>query len=219
MFKSTLIKSIFFLLILPFAAYGNNDKIIGPCYLLNEIQVIQKSTNFEKKNLLDIINNGTYAFIESDSLDLLDSPENRVAKFRELGEALDKEGLPHRQIAGSYNGDITTFSYLVLNPKENNIKEFRRTIFKLGKQFKQESIILSSNSKVQLIFTTGLNVGRAYSGQGFEKTANKNFSVIKCDCPNNQSTCTIDQQCLVMGQYNLNYKHLSEILEEFKDLL
>lgn len=191
-----------------------------PCDLLKEVYSTSKDRRFEKKKLEEIIKYGTYAFIESDTNQKQNLPEEtRYKNFCVLRKLLTNYGFPNRQVIGCYDNVVTKFSYLVLNKNPRNIKKFRRIMFSLGKQFKQESIILASNGKVQLVFTSGPNIGRAYMGEGFNEITDKNYSVIKCDCPNQTNYCKIEEKCLVIGQYYLNRTKLSYILAEFKDLL
>ena len=174
---------------------------------------------FQRSNVEEIIKNGTYAFIESSSFSEQPfSSKIEYSRFYKLGNILTKKKLPNRQIVGSYDGKVTKFSYLVLKSKGMSVREFRRTIFRLGRQFNQESIILSSSGMVQLVFTTGLKAGRAYLGKGSQTTVNKNFSVIKCDCANDIDSRNLNEQYLVLGEYNLNRNFLSDMFEEFKDL-
>lgn len=190
--------------------------------LIKLIQAPSHDAFFQKSKIKDIIERGTYAFVETfcDSKSYL-SQEEQLQKFHELGDLLRSKKLPYQQIIGSYEGTVTQYSYLVLKSKAMDLREFRRTIFMLGQKFEQESVIISSNGKVQLIFTQGPNSGRAYLGEGFKETANRNFSLIKCHDENNEGTdnVSMSKQWLVIGDYNINRNVLSEIFDDFSDLI
>lgn len=134
---------------------------------------------FTDENIKKAVFNDTYAMIESISYEDYDTTEHeKNEKFVSLGKYLSDYGLPHRPIRGSYEGTITDFSYLVIKPENFDLKTFREIIFLLGQEFNQESVILSTKGHVELVFTTGNNVGKALVGDGFNDIIGKNYSEI-----------------------------------------
>lgn len=133
--------------------------------------------------------------IESISAENYDAPEYmQNEQFTFLSNCLSDYGLPHRQITGAYEGTITQFSYFVIKPDNFDLKTFREIIFHLGEQFKQESIILSTKGHVELVFTSGDNVGMALEGTGFNSIIGKNYSKIH----------TSDDKNYFIGEYYLD---------------
>jgi hypothetical protein len=160
----------------------------------------QMSVEYFQKSVLEkIIKEECYAFIESQTCNNV-CEEDNVRLFQLLDQLLTQEGLQHRQVIGSYNGDETEFSYIAIKPASMAETSFRRVVFKLGQKFNQESIIISSAGKVELLFTTGPNAGRSYCGSGFHEVKD-NYSIINCDHDEN----------VIIGEYNLDRNVISEI--------
>lgn len=134
---------------------------------------------FFKKNIKKVVNDETYAMIESSVFSEESSENIENEKFASLGKLLANYGLPHRQIVGNYENVLSKYSFLVIKPENLDLKKFRQIIFDLGEKFKQESIILSSVGKVELVFTTGINAGTALVGKGFNTNKGENYSEIK----------------------------------------
>lgn len=155
-------------------------------------------SHFTKKNIEETVKHGTYAMIESvSSEDIEISESKQKEKFDLLGQRLADNGFPHQQITGTYEGITTKFSFFVMMSEEVDFKKFRQIIFRLGEEFKQESVIFSSKEVVELVFTTGTNTGKALTGKGFNNKTSRNFSEIT----------TSDQKNYIIGEYNLN-RHL-----------
>ena len=148
--------------------------------------------------LRKIVYNGVYAMIESDSNNDIDkSLEFRQYKFNLLHNNLKELKLPHIQITGCYDGIATSNSYFVWIPQNMTFTNFRQILFKIGSNFQQESIIISCYNSIQLIYTTGINVGKAYLGYGFNNdNICDNYSLIKLN----------DGTEFYIGKYNLNDK-------------
>jgi hypothetical protein len=153
-----------------------------------------------KAELDSIINKGTYAMVESPSESVPGlSEKDEEKRYVELGKRLTSYKLPHVQILGSYEGTTTKYSYFVWMPEGFDKKRFQKIILDLGKEFQQESVILSSAGFVQLAYTGGSNFGMAYTGHGY----NDNYSSIK----------TSDGQEYFIGEYNLNRDLLVKIVD------
>lgn len=171
---------------------------------------IENACHLKTKEIDLIIRLGTYALIESDSLDDADlTNEKRLQKFKALGVILSENGLPFRKITGAYQGRLNSYSYFVWKPEHFDLTHFRRILFQLGRNNQQESVILSSAGSVQLVFTSGPNIGRAYSGSGFSDSVGSNYSII----PGIEGEADY-----TIGEYPLN-KNLSDVIDEFKDML
>lgn len=167
----------------------------------NEGNFDENESYFTEENIKKTVNDGYYAMIESatsEDAEIPESEQNR--RFFLLGELLADNGLPHRQITGSYEGVETKFSFFVVKPDGVDLTKFRQIIFDLGEQFKQESIILSSKGFVELVFTKGENAGKALTGSGFSSEIGKNFSEIT----------TSDGQSYFIGEYYLDRQRLVE---------
>jgi len=154
---------------------------------------------FTEENIKKIISDGDYAMIESASSEDVDmSKAEQVRKCALLSKFLTASGFPHRQITGSYEGIKTNFSFFVIKPDQVDLTKFRQVIFCLGEQFKQESVILSSQGYVELVFTTGENTGKALIGKGFNSKIAKNFSEIP----------TSGGKSYFIGEYHLDRQRL-----------
>lgn len=155
---------------------------------------------FTEENITKTVNNGTYAMIESiSSQDEGFTEDMHNEKFSVLEKLLEENLLPHQQITGSYEGFITKYSFFVVKPENSDLETFRKTIFTLGQQFKQESVIISSKGDTELVFTTGNNVNKALTGKGFNSTIGKNFSELK----------TTDGKSFFIGEYYLDRQNFS----------
>ena len=169
----------------------------------------------EKDALLKTIADGTYAFVDSFSSRLGLSAKEEKERFIQLGKLLSNRGMSFKQVEGSYKGEISHSSYFIPKPQSISEKIFRRLIFKLGKIFDQESVVLSTAGNVELVFTTGKNSGRSFRGRGYKLDSNENYSIIKCDCE-------LGNRCknsIKIGEYNLDQSNLTGVLDDFKDLI
>jgi hypothetical protein len=153
--------------------------------------------SFTKASVEQTVYHGTYAMIESISVTDKDFKKSQhKEKFAGLKQSLTDQGLSHCQIIGCYEGEKTKYSCFVVKPSGIDLTKFRQIIYDLGKQFGQESVIISSNNKVELIFTTGEKVNQACYGEGFKKQKGDNYSKIR----------TSDGKKFYIGEYKLNRK-------------
>ena len=86
-------------------------------------------------------------------------------------------------------------------------------MFTLGQLFFQESIIISSNNKIKLIFTSGLNFAKAYFADQFDTSIDKNFSLIPYDKNSDNNNNDDNLNYIIIGQYNFDYDKLNELQE------
>lgn len=150
---------------------------------------------FTFEQLKNIIENETYAMIESISDEDSNNSESILEEnFLRLDHLLLRAKLPHCQIIGCYEGITTKYSFFVVKPANMNLSAFHRTIYNLGCEFKQESVIFSTASQISLVFTSGVHKNKVLRGKGFNDNIGKNFSKIE----------TSDNKTYFIGEYYLD---------------
>lgn len=155
---------------------------------------INYDSYFTHESINITVYDGTYASIESQSSQDPCTESDDDKKFAFLGELLAKNELPHRQIIGSYEGFETKYSFFIVKPENVDLQKFRKIIFDLGEQFKQESVILSTKNSIELVYTTGEHKGTAWVGNGFDTNIGENYSKLS----------TSDGKEYFIGQYYLD---------------
>jgi hypothetical protein len=122
---------------------------------------LNKLTRTEVENLLT---GGNYTLISggrnmNDPVDSLSSDRFISRRTKALKRLIEKKGHRFQVVVGKYG--VIEESFLVLDTI--NDEDF---LLKLGRKFKQESIILGNTGLQKMIYTTGDKAGKAYFGMG-----------------------------------------------------
>jgi hypothetical protein len=164
---------------------------------------------FTKANIEDTVSNGTYAMIDSSVMEGVekekrtDEQENEI--FAKLRGKLTNYGLPHRQVEGFYDGQPSNYSIFVIKPETVDLEKFRKKIFKLGNDFKQESIVLSTKNFVEIVYNKNEYPGKAkheYAGKAQRGEGFENDSTPDAEKKNYTKISTSDKEYYFIGKFN-----------------
>jgi hypothetical protein len=113
-----------------------------------------------QRELLNIIENETYSLIDVSTNKI----PNNVQKYKVFTDLLHE--YIFYPVFGRYNGINSETALFIVKPREMKIEVFYFTMINFGKQFEQESLIISSCNVIELIFPHSAIVKTAY---GYEK--------------------------------------------------
>lgn len=160
---------------------------------------------FSFNHIQKIVHEETYAIVESISSQQENLPDRILDQISDSFKYLLKElGLLYLQIKGSYQGCTTNHSFFIVKPIDMKLEKFREIIFNLGVIFRQESVVISTQGNVELVFTTGKYAGKACLGRGFIHRSNNNGQ--KASCDNYSEIKTSDGKNYYIGEFDLNRK-------------
>jgi hypothetical protein len=124
----------------------------------------------KQNDLLRVIENGIYCLLDVST----DAIPNNMENYQVLIRLL--HGYTVYPVIGQYKGITSATALCVIKPKEMEVETFICTMMKFGRQFDQESIIISQSNAIQLFFLHSTMVKTANGYAEFD--TNQDYAII-----------------------------------------